>query len=37
MRVDVNAFLGAYPYARIPGTSAAALLAAMDRVAIAES
>jgi hypothetical protein len=34
MRIDVNAFLGAYPWARIPGTGPAALLAAMDRVAI---
>ncbi len=34
MRVDVNAFLGSYPYRRVPGTSADALLAAMDRVGI---
>ena len=34
MRTDVNAFLGAYPWSRVPGTSPAALLAAMDRVAI---
>jgi hypothetical protein len=37
MRVDVNSFLGAYPYRRVPGTSAEALLAAMDRVAIDEA
>jgi predicted TIM-barrel fold metal-dependent hydrolase len=34
MRIDVNAFLGAYPWSRLPGTSPAALLAAMDRVEI---
>ena len=34
MRVDVNAFLGAYPYRRVPGTTPEALLATMDRVAI---
>jgi predicted TIM-barrel fold metal-dependent hydrolase len=34
MRIDVNSFLGAYPYRRVPGTSPEALLAAMDRVAI---
>jgi len=34
MRVDVNAFLGAYPFRRVPGTSPEALLAAMDRVGI---
>jgi uncharacterized protein len=34
MRIDVNSFLGAYPFRRIPGTSADALLQAMDRVAI---
>jgi uncharacterized protein len=37
MRVDVNAFLGAYPFARVPGTSPSGLLAAMDRVAIDEA
>jgi uncharacterized protein len=37
MRVDVNCFLGAYPYRRVPGTSPDALLAAMDRVAIDEA
>ena len=37
MRIDVNAFLGAYPYARVPGTSPEALLAAMSRVAIDEA
>ncbi len=34
MRIDVNAFLGAYPYRRVPGTSPEALLRAMDRVGI---
>jgi len=37
MRVDVNSFLGAYPYRRVPGTSVEALLLAMDRVAIDEA
>jgi uncharacterized protein len=37
MRVDVNAFLGAYPFRRVPGTSPAALLQAMDRVGIDEA
>lgn len=37
MRVDVNAFLGGYPFARVPGTSPADVLAAMDRVAIDEA
>ena len=37
MRIDVNAFLGAYPYARVPGTAPDALLAAMSRVAIDEA
>ena len=31
MRTDVNAFLGSYPYRRVPGTTPDALLAAMDR------
>ncbi|HUF35830.1 MAG TPA: amidohydrolase family protein [Gemmatimonadales bacterium] len=37
MRIDVNAFLGAYPYRRVPGTSPEAVLAAMDRVSIDEA
>jgi len=37
MRVDVNAFLGSYPFRRVPGTSPGALLAAMDRVGIDEA
>jgi hypothetical protein len=37
MRIDVNAFLGAYPWRRVPGTSPEALLTAMDRVAIDEA
>ena len=34
MRTDVSAFLGAYPWRKVPGTSAAAVLAAMERTAI---
>jgi uncharacterized protein len=34
MRIDVNSFLGAYPYRRVPGTSVKALLAGMDRTGI---
>lgn len=34
MRLDVNSFLGSYPFRRVPGTSPEALLRAMDRVAI---
>src|SRR6058998_3091813 len=34
MRIDVNAFVGAYPYRRVPGTSPDALREAMDRVRI---
>jgi predicted TIM-barrel fold metal-dependent hydrolase len=34
MRIDVNAFVGAYPFRRVPGTSPEALLRAMDRVRI---
>lgn len=34
MRIDVNSFLGAYPFRKIPGTSADALLKAMDRTRI---
>ncbi|HEU5322753.1 MAG TPA: amidohydrolase family protein [Methylomirabilota bacterium] len=37
MRVDVNAFLGAYPWRRVPGASPEALLAAMDRVGTTEA
>ena len=37
MRIDVNAFLGAYPWARVPGTSPQALVAALDRAAIDEA
>jgi hypothetical protein len=37
MRTDVNAFLGAYPFRRVPGTSPGAVLAAMDRVGIDEA
>ena len=34
MRIDVNSFVGAYPFRRVPGTSPEALLEACDRVAI---
>ncbi|HEU4698701.1 MAG TPA: amidohydrolase family protein [Gemmatimonadales bacterium] len=37
MRIDVNCFLGAYPFRRVPGTSPDAVLAAMDRVGIDEA
>jgi predicted TIM-barrel fold metal-dependent hydrolase len=37
MRTDVNAFLGSYPFRRVPGTSPEALLAAMDRTGIEEA
>ncbi|HEU4955232.1 MAG TPA: hypothetical protein VFT28_11680 [Gemmatimonadales bacterium] len=37
MRTDVNAFLGSYPYRRVPGTSPDALLEAMDRTGIDEA
>jgi hypothetical protein len=37
MRIDVNAFVGAYPFRRVPGTSPEALLAAMDRTGIDEA
>jgi hypothetical protein len=37
MRIDVNAFLGAYPYRRVPGTSPEALRHAMDRAGIDEA
>jgi uncharacterized protein len=34
MRIDVNSFVGSYPFRRVPGTSVDALLQAMDRVSI---
>lgn len=37
MRTDVNAFLGSYPYRRVPGTAPEALLEAMDRTGIDEA
>lgn len=37
MRIDVSAFVGAYPWRRVPGASIEALLAAMDRVGIDEA
>lgn len=37
MRIDTNAFLGAYPFRRVPGTSPEAVIAAMDRLGIDEA
>ncbi len=37
MRIDVNTFLGAYPFRRVPGTSPQALLEAMDRTGVDEA
>ena len=37
MRIDVNAFLGAYPWRRVPGTSPEALLAALERLSVDEA
>jgi predicted TIM-barrel fold metal-dependent hydrolase len=37
MRIDVNAFVGSYPFRRVPGTSPQALVAAMDRVGLDEA
>jgi len=37
MRIDANAFLGAYPYARVPGTSPDGVLAAMQRTGVDEA
>jgi uncharacterized protein len=34
MRIDVNTFLGAYPFRKVPGTSVDALLQALDRMAV---
>jgi predicted TIM-barrel fold metal-dependent hydrolase len=34
MRIDVNSFLGAYPFRRVPGTAPDALLRALDRLVI---
>jgi hypothetical protein len=34
MRIDVNSFVGAYPFRKVPGTSPDGLLRAMDRVGI---
>lgn len=34
MRIDVNCFIGEYPYRHVPGGTPDALLAAMDRVGI---
>ena len=37
MRTDVNTFLGAYPWRRVPGTSPDALMQALDRIAVDEA
>jgi predicted TIM-barrel fold metal-dependent hydrolase len=37
MRIDVNAFVGGYPFRRVPGTSPEGLLRGMDRAAIDEA
>jgi len=37
MRIDVTAFLGAYPFSRVPGTTPESLLAALDRAEIDEA
>ncbi len=37
MRIDVNCFVGSYPFRRVPGTSPAGLRAALERVAIDEA
>ena len=34
MRIDVNSFVGAYPFRKLPGTSPEGLLRSMDRVGI---
>lgn len=34
MRIDVNSFVGAYPFRKVPGTAPEGLLRAMDRAAI---
>ena len=35
--IDVNTFLGGYPFRRVPGTTTEALLASMDRLGIQEA
>jgi hypothetical protein len=37
MRIDVNAFLGRYPFRRAPGGSPQALIDGMDRTDIAQA
>jgi len=37
MRIDVNAFLGAYPYRRVPGTAPERLMQALERIQIDEA
>ena len=37
MRIDVNAFLGSYPWRKVPGTQPAHLIEAMDRTGITEA
>jgi uncharacterized protein len=37
MRIDVNVFLGSYPWRRVPGTSPDAVLSVMDQLGIDEA
>jgi predicted TIM-barrel fold metal-dependent hydrolase len=37
MRIDVNVFVGAYPWRRVPGTSPDAVLHAMERVGVEQA
>jgi predicted TIM-barrel fold metal-dependent hydrolase len=37
MRIDVSAFVGAYPFRRVPGTSPDGIVGAMDRTGIDEA
>jgi hypothetical protein len=37
MRIDVNAFVGAYPWRRVPGTSPEAIVTSMGRVGLDEA
>jgi uncharacterized protein len=37
MRIDVNSFVGAYPFRKLPGTSPDGLIRALDRTAIDEA
>jgi predicted TIM-barrel fold metal-dependent hydrolase len=37
MTIDVNVFLGSYPFRRVPGTSSDAVLSAMNRIGVEEA